>query len=81
MMPGKQAVTGALLIGVGFWLALLTLAIYMKYKRQRKNEPRPSLPLVGFLALSAIVLVGAAVVYSKAQGDVSSSPYGGGDIM
>lgn len=54
---------GVVLIGIGVWVALLTLAFFSKFERQQKGKRNPSAYLLGFLALSAGVL--AVALYMK----------------
>lgn len=54
MIPGNTKTRGIFLICLGLWLLPLTWAIYAKYERQRKAQDGASVPLIVFLATSAL---------------------------
>jgi len=56
---------GVLFIGVGIWLALLSMALYSKYERQKNGEKNPSSYLIGFLALSAAALAAGLYIANR----------------
>ena len=78
MAFGDSKTRGIFLICLGLWLLPLTWALYVKYERQRKAQDGASVPLVAFLAISA---VGMAVwlwyEYRKRAG--AGMGFGGGD--
>ena len=57
-LPGTAKTRGIVLIMIGLWLLLLAWALYAKYERQTKVEKGASVPLVSYLAVSALVVAG-----------------------
>jgi ammonia channel protein AmtB len=77
MVLGDSKTHGIFLICLGLWLLPLTWAIYVKYERQRKAQDAASVPLVTFLALSAVGMAGWLwVEYRKRTG--AGMGFGGG---
>jgi hypothetical protein len=53
-LPSSGRDYGMMFIGLGVWIAILTLALYSKYERRNCNNP--SAYLDGFLIISATAL-------------------------
>jgi hypothetical protein len=49
---------GIVLVCIGLWLLPLTWTIYVKYERQRRVQDGASVPLMIFLAISALGVAG-----------------------
>jgi hypothetical protein len=78
MALGDSKTLGIFLICLGLWLLPLTWALYVKYERQRKAHDGASVPLVSFLALSAVGMAGWLWVEYRKRAGAGMDGLGGG---